>query len=126
MSATRPSELIRRCARPVADWRRQRYFGQIISCVPGPWGDYEGVSPVLEAFFAYDLGGKKISLSVGLDSTGQADEKKGGVIFRGNIHRDIQSEKDSASMLPLEIVAKWRDDLGAFCKMASSFWEKMQ
>ena len=91
----------------------------------GPWGDYEGVSPVLEASFAYDLGGKKISLSVGLDSTGQVDEKKGGVIFRGNIHRDIRSEKDSAS-IAMEIVAKWRDDLGAFCKMASSFWEKMQ
>ena len=91
----------------------------------GPWGDYEGVSPVLEALFAYDLGGKKISLSVGLDSTGQVDEKKGGVIFRGNIHRDIRSEKDSAS-IAMEIVAKWRDDLGAFCKMASSFWEKMQ
>ena len=91
----------------------------------GPWGDYEGVSPVLEASFAYDLGGKKISLSVGLDSTGQVDEKKGGVIFRGNIHRDIRSEKDSANAA-VGIVAEWRDDLGAFCKMASSFWEKMQ
>ena len=42
----------------------------------GPWGDYEGVSPVLEALFAYDLGGKKISLSVGLDSTGQGGREE--------------------------------------------------
>ena len=92
---------------------------------PGPWGDYEGVSPGLEASFVYDLGSKKISLSVGVDSTGQAGAKKDEIVFRGNIHRDIRSEQDSANAA-VGIVAEWRDDLGAFCKMASSFWERMQ
>lgn len=90
----------------------------------GSWSEHEGQKPDIELNFNYKAASKSFIVKISLGKDNTTGSKI--LIFGANIHRGIeQTSEEDTSKKAIEIVGKWRDDLGEYKKYVEAFCESL-
>lgn len=90
----------------------------------GSWSECGGQKPSVELNFNYKVASKSFAAKISLGKDNVTGSEI--LIFGANIHRDIgQAGEEDASKKAIEIVRKWKDDLGEHKKYVKEFCESL-
>ena len=88
----------------------------------GEWVSFKDTMPEIYLKMIYEYEKRKISLDIGQILKEEDNRKEYGMMFRGNIHRDVPetANRNRAECL-LSFLSRWKDDVSDFNKIVSKF-----